>query len=77
MSPPLPNPIPPPVAISKNQPQDIVVLDGSFIPEPALPNPDSEEKLQHPHSGGKQPKQLKPPKCISIDSMRREEKNIG
>ena len=66
VSPPLPNPIDPPEAISKNQPQDVVVLDGSFIPEPALPKPDSEEKLQHPHFGGKQPKQHKPPKCISI-----------
>ena len=66
MSPPLPNPIDPPEAVSKNKPQDIVVLDGSFIPEPALPKPDAEKKLQHPHFGGKQPKQHKLPKCISV-----------
>lgn len=65
MSPPLPNPIDHPEAVSKN-PQEIVVLDGSCIPEPALPKPEAEKKLQHPHFGGKQPKQHKPLKCISI-----------
>lgn len=66
MSPPLPNPIDHPEAVSKNNPQEIVVLDGSCIPEPALPKPEAEKKLQHPHFGGKQPKQHKPLKRISI-----------
>lgn len=50
----------------QNKPQDIVVLNASCIPEPALPKPEAERKLQHPHFGGKQPKQHKPLKCISV-----------
>ena len=69
---PLPNPIDPPEAVSKNNPQDIVVLDDSCISEPALPKPQAKKKLQHPHFGGTQPKQHTPPKCISMVS--KEEK---
>ena len=63
--PPLPNP---PEAVSENNPQDVVlaVLNGSSTPEPALPKPQAEKKLWHPHFGGKQPKQRKPLKCMSI-----------
>lgn len=66
MLPPLPNPIDSPEADSNNNPQDIVVLDDSCIAEPGLPKPEAQKKLQHPHFGGKQPKQHTPPKCISI-----------
>ena len=65
--PPLPNP---PEAVAENNPQDAVVLDGSSTLEPALPK----KKLQDPHFGGKQPKQQKPPKCISIICKEEKEK---
>ena len=61
--PPLPNS---PEPVAENAPQHVVVLDGSSTPEPALPKLQADKKLQHPHFGGKQPKQHKPSKCISI-----------
>ena len=43
----------------------LAVLNGSSTPEPALLKLQAEKKLQHPHFGGKQPKQHKLLKCIS------------
>lgn len=71
--PPLPNP--PEAIAADNNPRDVVlaVLNGSSTPEPALLKPQAEKKLQHPHFGGKQPKQHKPLKCIS--TVCKEEKD--
>ena len=51
----------------------LAVLNGSSTPEPALLKPQAKKKLQHPQFVGKQPKQHKPLKCISI--VRKEEKD--
>ena len=69
--PPLPNL---PEAVAENNLQDAVVLNGSSTLKPALPKPQAEKRLQHPHFGGKQPKQHKPPKCISIICKEEKEK---
>ena len=74
--PPLPNP---PEAVAENNPQDVVlaVVNGSSAPEPALLRPQAEKKLQHPHFGGKQPKQHKPLKCISIVCKEEKDKLLA
>ncbi|XP_044179215.1 uncharacterized protein LOC114950465 isoform X2 [Acropora millepora] len=65
----------PEAVAADNNPRDVVlaVLNGSSTPEPALLKPQAEKKLQHPHFGGKQPKQHKPLKCIS--TVCKEEKD--
>lgn len=52
----------PPVTVADSEEN----LDGCSTSEPAATMSQAEKKLQHPHFAGKQPKQHKPPNCISM-----------